>query len=277
MRCSLSRVREYTSCAAAKFCFFLNKSLDRVLAAMAPKHAVFFVSILVCIPLTAAAGDQDDALVSLRSQVGWGNSVNPDRIGASTEGGWNGGDRRTEVDATVEATIVSRTSVFATAQYGGDLTNARPAIGVGYQLVDPRTGPNGVRVTVAYKPEGFTEPEGEIESVVVGTRQVGDDTVRAMAAYGQDPEGAESDAEVGASYIHRAAPNLVIGATSRFRHAIKVKTIMEPRWDFIAGGVGSIVRGRSRLELLLGIDSIAYTPNPAHSGFVGLASIGTEL
>jgi hypothetical protein len=244
---------------------------------MAPKRFAFLVSILVCAPLTAAAGDQDDDLVSLRSQVGWGNSVNPDRIGVSTEGGWNGGDRRAEVDATVEATVVARASVFATAQYGGDLTNARPAIGAGYQLVDPRTGPNGARLTLAYKPEGFTEPEGEIESVVVGTRRFGGDTLRAMAAYGQDPEGAESDAEVGASYMHRMTPDLVIGATSRFRHAIKVKTTMEPRWDFIAGGVGSVVHGRSRLELLLGVDSIAYTPNPAHTGFVGLVSIGTEL
>ena len=243
---------------------------------MAPKHAVLLVSILVCVPLTAG-GDPDNELGALRSQVGWGNSVNPDRLGASTEGGWNGGDRRAEVDATVEATIIARASVFATAQYGGDVTNARPAIGAAYQLVDPRTGPNGLRVTVAYKPEGFTEPEGEIESVVVGARQIGADTVRAMAAYGQDPEGAESDAEVGASYIHHLAPNLIIGATSRFRHAIKVKTMMEPRWDLIAGGIGSLVHGRSRLEFLLGIDSIAYTPNPAHSGLVGLVSIGTEL
>jgi len=246
---------------------------------MVPKRSVFLVSILVCIPLGAAAGhdDQDDELASLRSQVGWGTSINPDRIGVSTEGGWNGGPRRAEVDATVEATILPRASVFATAQYGGNLINARPAVGVGYQLVDPRTGPDGARITLAYKPEGFTEPEGEIESIVIATRRFGVDALRTMAAYGQDPEGRESDAEVGASYMHRTTPSLVVGATARFRHAIKVKTTMEPRWDFIAGGVGSIVRGRSRIELLLGVDSIAYTPNPAHTGVVGLVSIGAEL
>jgi hypothetical protein len=239
-------------------------------------------SRLVCLVVTAApvAAVADPAggdLATVRSQIGWGTSVNPDRVGVWSEGGWNGGDRRAEVDATVEATVIPRVSFFASAQYGGDLTNARPAIGGAYQVIDPRSGNNGARISLAYKPEGFTEPEGEIESVFVVSRRFRDDAVRALVAYGQDPEGRESDAEVGASYLRRASSSLMFGVTSRFRHAIKVKTTAEPRWDFIGGGVGSLVRGRARFELLLGVDAIAYTPNPAQAGIVGLVSVGTEL
>ncbi len=232
-------------------------------------------AIAVCIPLTAAAEPADD-LATLHSQVGWGASVNPDRVSLASEGGWNGGDRRAVVAATVEATVLPRVSVFASAQYGGPVSDARPSLGVGCQLLDPRTSATGARLTVAYKPEGFTEPEGEIESVVIASRMIRGDALRALVAYGQDPEGRESDAEVGASFLHRATPNMLIGLTSRFRHAIKVKTTMDPRWDFIAGGIGSVVRGSSRVELLLGIDSIAYTA-PAHTGAVGLLSVSTDL
>ncbi len=237
------------------------------------------LAFLVVGPVAARAErlDDTDDLATIRSQVGWGQSINPDRVGIWTEGGWNGGDHRAEVDATVEATVLPRTSVFTTAQFGGVNTNARPAIGAAVQLIDPRTGVNGARLSVAYKPEGFTEPEGEIESVLVLSRRFSRDAVRAMLAYGQDPEGRESDAEAGGSYAHPLGAGFQIGATSRYRHAIKVKTTAEPRWELVVGGVAGYVRGRSRVELLLGVGSIAYTPDPAQTGVVGLVSVGTEI
>jgi hypothetical protein len=231
------------------------------------------IVLLLSIPVAAAA---DPDLSTERSQIGWGTSVNPDRIGVWSEGGWNGGEHRAEVDATVEATVLPRASVFVTAQYGGVYTNARPAFGAAYQLVDPRQSANGARISIAYKPEGFTEPEGEIESVLVVSRQLGADSARLRGAYGQDPEGRESDGELGASYVHDIGA-FEIGATSRFRHAIKVKTTLEPRWDFISGAVGAYVRDRSRVEVLLGVDAVAYTPNPVATGVLALVSLATEL
>jgi hypothetical protein len=231
------------------------------------------IVVLLLLSVTAAA---DPDLSTERSQIGWGTSMNPERVGVWTEGGWSGGEHRAEVDATVEATVLPHASVFVTAQYGGDLTNARPAVGAAYQLLDPRQSANGARISVAYKPEGFTEPEGEIEGVLIVSRQIGTDSARLRGAYGQDPEGAESDGELGASYIHDVGP-FEVGGTSRFRHAIKVKTTLEPRWDFIGGAVGAYVRGRSRVELLLGVDVVAYTPNPAATGVLALVSLATEL
>ncbi|MEP6860145.1 MAG: hypothetical protein ABJE66_05965 [Deltaproteobacteria bacterium] len=164
-----------------------------------------------------------------------------------------------------------------TTQYGGEYTNARPAIGAVHQLVDPRHNPNGVWISVAYKPEGFTETEGEIESVLVLSRQIAGDSARMRGAYGQDPEGRESDAEIGGSYIHDLGAGLELGATSRFRHAIKVKTTLEPRWDFTGGALGAYVVRRSRIEVPLGVDAVEYTPNPPETGVLALVSLATEL
>jgi hypothetical protein len=224
-----------------------------------------------------AAADNDD-LATLRSSIGWGVSINPDRVGINMEGGWDGGAGKVTADATVEARLFARLSVFAVANFGGVYQNPRPALGAAYQIIDPRTGPYGLRVSAAYKPEGFTEPEGELEAVVVGTRRFGRHTARLMLAYGQDPEGAESDAEIGGSYLHRLNDDFVAGAAFRYRHSIWVNpTKMEPRWDLVAGGVvGLVLPHRSRVELLVGADSIAYT-GPASTGVIGLVSVGTEL
>src|SRR5439155_18098362 len=121
-------------------------------------RSALVVAIVMAAAVTARADTlaDSDELATTRSHIGWGTSINPDRVGIWSEGGWNGGDHRAEANATVEATVFARTSVFATAQYGGVYTNARPTLGAAFQLIDPRTSRNGARISIAYKPEGLT-------------------------------------------------------------------------------------------------------------------------
>jgi len=238
------------------------------------------VLVLVFAPLTAVAdvADNDD-LATIRSQVGWGASINPDRVGITGEGGYNGGAGRATANATLEATLFSRASVFANVDYGGIIDHARPALGAAFQIIDPRHGNYGLRASFAYKPEGFTEPEGELEGALVGSRRIGADAIRAMVAYGQDPDFNESDVELGTSYLHRASGHLVVGGTVRFRKALKLKMgVVEPDWDFIAGAVGGVWFARhTRAELLVGAYAVAYPGRSTGTGAIGLVSIGTEL
>jgi hypothetical protein len=233
--------------------------------------------LVVLLFIRGVAVADPEELSTVRSQIGWGTSVNPDRVGVATEGGWSGADHQAEVAATAEATVIPRTSVFVTMQYGSAPATTRPAIGAAYQLVDPRHGSNGARITVAYKPEGLTEPEGELEGGLVLSRQLGADSARVRAAYGQDPGGRESDVELGASYIHDLGSGLELGATSRFRHALEVKTALAPRWDAFGGVVGGWVVRRSRVEVLLGVNAVAVTPDPPVTGVLALVSLATEL
>ena len=198
---------------------------------------------LACVPSLAAAdqtvGDAEDN-ASLHSSVGWGQTVVPERISLTTEAGYDGAQQRTDATALVEAAIISRLGVFAAVTYGEETTGAsRPAIGAAYQFTDPRTAAVGTRLSVAYKPEGFSEPEGEIETIGMFSHFVGRDLSRAFVAYGRDPDGHESDVEVGAGYLHPMADLFVVGVTTRYRYAIAFKGT-GPRWDFIGGVVGDL-------------------------------------
>lgn len=227
------------------------------------------VLVLVCIATPAAA----DELMTLRSQVGLGASIAPDRANLASEAGYDGAAGKATAKATVEATLVGHFSVLAAASYED---RARPTLAGAYQFTDPRTSPIGTRLLVAYKPEGFTESEGEIESTLVLSRLIGANTARALFAYGQDPDGHESDWELGGSYMHRATDMLSFGGSARYRRAIKLKTgANEPAWDCLGGAVAGLSFGHSRVEVLLGADSIKLTQ--VQTGFVGLVGVGAEL
>lgn len=232
--------------------------------------------IVVAIALApmVAHAEPSDYDLALRSQIAWGPTISPDTVSLSTEGGWNGGDRRAVVSAAVEATLLPRLSLLTNATYGGLTDHARPAIGAAYQLLDPRTSSIGARLSLSYKPEGFTEPEGELESVLILSHQIPGGMVRGMLAYGQDPERNESDVEGGASLVQRVSPDLVIGGTFRYRRGLVIKT-GEPSWDALGGVLGGMAIGRARVELMVGADGIKYSS--AQWGIVGLVSIGTDL
>ncbi len=215
-----------------------------------------------------------DDLSTIRSQVGWGASLSPDRVALTSEAGWNGADRRASANVVIEAALLPRLSVLAGAEYGDLDPRTRPSLGVAYQVLDPRKALIGLRLSLTYKPEGFTEPGGEIESVAVLSRPIGEDVLRAMIAYGRDPEGHDSDAELGTSYVHRAATNAVVGWTARYRRAL-VAMPVEAQWDALAGAVGGYRFGRARFELMLGGEALAF--GGVNVGPVGIVSVGADL
>jgi hypothetical protein len=232
------------------------------------------VVLVIAAPLGAAADPIADDLSTTRSQIGWGATVNPDRVNVWSQGGWDGGVQRAVVSATAEATVYPRASIVVNTSIGETSSNPRPSVGAAYQLIDPRSGVNGARVSLTYKPEGFTEPDGEFESVLVLSRRIAGNALRAMVAYGRDAEGKESDVEVGTSLVHRIASSFIVGGTARYRRGIAIK-VGEPRWDTIGGAIGGVVRGRARFEVLVGADAVTYTV--MQTGIVGLMSVGIDL
>src|SRR2546427_10923551 len=89
-----------------------------------------------------------------------------------------------------------------------------------YQLLDPHRHAIGVRLSGAYKPEGFSEPEGELEGVLAASRLIGGDVARTFVAYGSDSDGRQADTELGAGYLRRLAEHWVVGGTLRYRYAL---------------------------------------------------------
>lgn len=209
--------------------------------------------------------------LTLRSRVGWGSTVEPERVAVATEGGWNGAAARAEARGAIEAAIYGHASLFVSASYEA---RARPSVGAAYQLLDPRRHALGARLSVAYKSEGFVEPEGELESSIVISRSIGADTARAMIAYGRDAEGSESDAEIGSSYVHQLTMRTLLGATARYRRGFSIR-MDEPVWDIFGGVLAGFVPDRWRIEVLVGGNAVKQAA--VQSGAVGLISVGFDL
>lgn len=243
------------------------------------RSAAWLTASAVSLAAAGAWADPPDAhaLADLqleRSQVGWGATVDPDRVAFATDSGWDGAAGHVVIDASLEATLLPRASLFVSASYTALDQQSRPSIGAAYQLIDPRTSRNGVRISFAYKPEGFDEPQGELEGVVVLSRRFDGEIARVMLAYGSDPDGRESDAELGASYVQRVTSRWFLGGTLRGRYGIALRP-GEPSWDAIAGGLAGVELGHVRLEALAGSDTLAIVS--PRTGPVGLIGVGSDL
>jgi hypothetical protein len=228
--------------------------------------------LLVCSSIASADPPPEDA--ALHSAVAWGQTVVPDRAALTTQAGYDGAQQRAQATGVVEATIIPRLSVFAGVTYGEETEGAsRPAVGAAFQISDPRTHVIGARLSTAYKPEGLSEPEGEVETVLTLSHLVHqEDVVRTFVAFGSDPDGHESDTEIAGGYMHRLADHFVVGGTMRYRYALALK-MPGPRWDLVAGAVGDVVVDRWRFELLVGAGSV----DRAGSGPLGLVAVGIDL
>jgi hypothetical protein len=233
------------------------------------------VVVLVSVGSSAFADPGPEDVVALHSSVGWGQTVAPDRVSLATEAGYDGARQLADATAHVEVTLIPRLSVFAAVTYGEESAGtSRPALGAAFQITDPRTTWLGARISTAYKPEGFSEPEGEIETILVLSHLVNTDVARTFVAYGRDPDGHESDVELGLGYLHPLTDNWLVGLTGRGRYAIQLKDV-GPRWDLIAGAVGDFTMNRWRFEALVGGGAVDTTG--VKGGLIGLGSVGIDL
>src|SRR6185369_15996622 len=99
--------------------------------------------------------------------------------------------------ATAEVRIWGPFALRGGAEYSTDRRAARPTIGGRVQVLrQARHGVDG-SLSVFYRPEGFTEPEGEIETFVSLGRRFNRLAVLGNLVYGQDPEGTSVTASSG--------------------------------------------------------------------------------
>jgi hypothetical protein len=137
-------------------------------------------------------------------------------------------------------------------------------------------------VALFYKAEGFTEAEGEIETVLsLGTR-VGRTLILGNVAYGQDPEGHERDGELRAATLVRFPSGLQLGLDARARFDLgseeaKLRAAREPKFDLDAGPVAILALGPVALAAHAGVSVIRRVDERAEGGVVALAGAGTAF
>ena len=194
-------------------------------------------------------------------------------------GGYDGARSVPIANATAEVRVWGPFALRGGAEYSSARKEARPTIGGRVQVLrQERHGIDG-SLSVFYRPEGFTEPEGEIETFVSLGRRFDRLAVLGNLVYGQDPEGNERDAELRFATLY-AAGRWTFGLDSRLRFAIgtqkSAQAMAEPKFDLLAGPVAAATVGPIALFAQAG-PSVLKVTNDTSVGLAALAGIGSAF
>ena len=179
--------------------------------------------------------------------------------------------------AVAEVRVWGPVAIRGGAEYSDARGAGRPMIGGRVQLLhQDRHGVDG-SVSVFYRAEGFTEPEGEIETFVSVQRRFGALAVLGNLVYGQDPEGNERDGEIRFASLYGSG-RWTVGVDSRLRFAIGTQrgaaAISEPKLDLLAGPIVLVTTGPLALFAQAG-PTLFEVANRTSVGVAALAGVGS--
>ena len=204
------------------------------------------------------------------------------RVGATAAlafgfAGYDGARSAPLGSATAEVRVWGPFAIRGGAEYSNVRKEARPTIGGRVQLLrQERHGVDG-SLSVFYRPEGFTEPEGEIETFVSLGRRFDRVSVLGNLVYGQDPEGNERDGELRFASLY-AAGRWSFGVDSRLRFAIGTqKSAMaqaEPKFDLMAGPIATAAVGPVAFFAQAG-PSVLKVTGSTSAGVAALGGVGS--
>jgi hypothetical protein len=190
---------------------------------------VVFAAI-VCSTALAAAQPRDDSPFlqpQPAAEVGaFAGQFLPTTLSARTDSqrgyflafaGYDSARKSAQSEALVDVSILSWLAVRGGFLYTQHPNRTRPTIGVRAQPLSQENVGIDLGVGAYYRPEGFTEGEGEIELVVAVGRRFGRLATFANLVYGQDPEAAERDGEVRLAALYAVTQSVQAGFDARLR------------------------------------------------------------
>lgn len=209
------------------------------------------------------------------------------RVGAvpalvTGQGGYDTARRSAVTQTFVEVRLWGPLALRGGAELGDTTTRLRPTIGARLQLLTQARHAVDGSVAVFYRAEGFTEPEGEIETVIAVGRRIGRTVVIGNLAYGQDPEGRERDGEVRAAALAAVSERVHLGVDARGRFDLgsdraKLRAANEPTFDLDAGPVAALSVGPVALTAHAGASVVRRVGSDATVGLIALAGLGTAF
>jgi hypothetical protein len=196
-------------------------------------------------------------------------------------GGYDGARGAAMFEAAAEVGIWGPLAVRGGAVYTGSDRRLRPSLGARIQaLTEARHGIDGA-LGVFYRPEGLTEPEGEVETVLSAGAHLGRTYLLANVVYGQDPEGNERDGEVRLAGQRPVGERLFLGIDGRLRFALGTppagsRAAGEPTLDLMLGPAATVVVGRLALLVHGGASALRAHSAGAYGAFL-VGGLGTSF
>jgi hypothetical protein len=196
-------------------------------------------------------------------------------------GGYGSLQRNAVFQGTVDVTVYRRVALRAGVDYGERPGGAmRPSGGLRVQALTQDRHGIDMSVGAFYRPEGFTEGEGEIEGVVAFGRTIQRWLLLANLVYGQDPEGKERDGEVRMGSLYQATTHLQVGLDSRMRFDLGSEDVQREkeggaRYDLLLTPAAVYSLGWVCLIANAGLQGMGV--GSFKTGFIALAGIGGSI
>ena len=202
------------------------------------------------------------------------------RVGATAAlaigfAGYDGARAAPIGSATAEVRVWGPFAIRGGTEYSTTRRSSTTIGGRVQLLHQERHGIDG-SLSVFYRPEGFTEPEGEIETFVSLGRRFNRLSVFGNLVYGQDPEGNERDGELRFASLYSIG-RWAFGVDSRMRFAIGTQksamALAEPKFDLLAGPLASATVGPVALFAQAG-PSVLKVAGTTSAGVAALGGVG---
>jgi hypothetical protein len=195
-------------------------------------------------------------------------------------GGYDSARRRAQFDVVADVTIIGPVAVRLGATYGQQRDTFRPTLGLRVQALSQERQGIDLGVAAFYKPEGFTEPEGEIEVMVTVARRFDRLAAFANIVYGQDPEGNERDGELRLAALYALNTPLQVGVDARLRFDLGTEEEQRreeggAEYDVLVGPTASYALGPVALIAHAGLS--VYGTSPARAGALALLGVAGAL
>lgn len=195
-------------------------------------------------------------------------------------GGYDSARRGGQFEALADITVIGPLALRVGTIYTAQPDAFRPTIGARVQALSEQRFGIDLGFGLFYRPEGFTEAEGEIEVAVLMGRRFGRLATFVNVIYGQDPEAAERDGELRIGALYSVATQLQAGLDARLRIDLgseegKRRAEGGAEYDVVFGPTASYALGPIAAIAHAGLS--VFGTSPARAGVSALVGLGGAL
>ena len=196
---------------------------------------------------------------------------------AAAHAGYDGARDQPTLHSFAQATVYGPLALrLGVASVGAG--RLAPSAGARVQLLKQSDHGLALAASLFYKTEGFSELEGELESVLSVSRRFDAWLLLSTLAYGQDPEGNERDAEASLACLRRLSRQAHAGVEGRGRFGLgSLRAMSEPVADFQAGPVLNLALGPFALSAQGGVAVVRGLDRGTRVGAVASAGVGSAF
>jgi hypothetical protein len=206
---------------------------------------------------------------------------------AIVRGGYDSARSTGLVEGVADVTLIGPLAARLGVSYREANESAlRPSVGLRLQPLNQADHGIDAAVGIFYKPEGFTEAEGEIEAVLSFGRTFDRVGLFGNVVYGQDGEGIERDGELRLAGQYEWTPRLQAGLDARVRFDMgeegreaeaKRATNGEASFDVVVGPVASYAFDRFAVLAQVAASVVARERDSTLAGVLFLAGLAGSL